>query len=761
MDLSYLARQLAINHYNVSIAEGNPQIDNCSPVGLVKIFDKTPELDECKFSRNILIIGAGASKDSYGFIEVGSKVISQIQKNLGLNELLKSENFSKKYFQLASYYSNKIYDSEKDFDAVTKNLYFEGNLSMLLHFFRKEDVAKELKDAVGFKFLPSLFYETIAHLFKHRYIDVIINLNFDELLDNAIEDEMGDSTYHKITDDVDCEQWDDIVGESRLRIPIYIKPHGSIRSLSSMRFTNEHYIDLSTNIKEFLHKIFNGNVYKAEGIVKKFNVILAGYSLNDIDIKKVLFKQLSNENFETEYFIFDIANSETYLNRFKAEFNKWTADYSIKTQPDIAEKIERALKLSNFQECASMSDKKVSETTEGLDFHFNLLYRKIKDQFKEPFKPRNTTRHQLLTKLFPRTGITKRIKEITQNPEEFYRYRAQFHCLYDFIKYKGKVPINLLTSDRAGKYQMLCLAEMDRKTIKARETDQNLIGFLKEVVLKNRYEIKIGNSYVTCPEFYASQPGSEIFESVILLIVNHLMNQYLETATNVQQEMRTDIRTILIDEVCDKRTNEINAVYNDSKHGRFYPFGRENIINTNLELTWRFHEFATNPKYDWNALFLIDDAGKSVYNLSLYPKNEDSYLKEISSRRRIFLIHSIKKPMHNLKGKPAINIIKTIKSIYRNNKFVEGFKEYPKEDENNMHRMALFAKKIGKNIVPVSGIYFFRPSTKVKINPVYFIASESVNMKANLKMMKDLFDEAALGTNFSKDLRSYLKPAPR
>lgn len=47
-------------------------------------------------------------------------------------------------------------------------------------------------------------YELIAHLLKHRFLDAVINMNFDELLDQSLDDEVGVGEYHRIVSDRDC-----------------------------------------------------------------------------------------------------------------------------------------------------------------------------------------------------------------------------------------------------------------------------------------------------------------------------------------------------------------------------------------------------------------------------------------------------------------------------------------------------------------------------------------------------------------------------
>ncbi|MBK7939692.1 MAG: hypothetical protein IPJ82_22550 [Lewinellaceae bacterium] len=81
---------------------------------------------------------------------------------------------------------------------------FESYLLLMTKFFREQDVRKALQEMFNVRYAPCLFYEIAAHLFKHRFFDVIINFNFDELLDQSIREEMGVADY-KIISDGDCK----------------------------------------------------------------------------------------------------------------------------------------------------------------------------------------------------------------------------------------------------------------------------------------------------------------------------------------------------------------------------------------------------------------------------------------------------------------------------------------------------------------------------------------------------------------------------
>ena len=132
---------------------------------------------------------------------------------------------------------------------------FETQL-LALSKFAGPRLLDELGAIFGRRFYAAETYELLAHLFKHRFIDCIINFNFDELLDQAIDDEVSRENYWRIVSDGDIPddivQMQDIQGHGRFRAPLYVKPHGTASHKSSMRFTRGDYFLLPENMRQLL-----------------------------------------------------------------------------------------------------------------------------------------------------------------------------------------------------------------------------------------------------------------------------------------------------------------------------------------------------------------------------------------------------------------------------------------------------------------------------------------------------------------------------
>ena len=403
--LSQLAKKLAINHWNTSLATRNLDhaldIYNLEPDDSLKIiFTDPPEafctkhegFYELGFTRNILIIGAGASKDiglptadeltDLAFQELGiynmlsgNHDVSTI-KNILLTKLVNhgenSFNYqAEKFFSLCFHYLKKIKNYELSLGNLIAELKFEGCLFVLKKFVTKRDLNIFLRDQIGKnRYTTSLFYEIVAHLFKHRFIDVIVNLNFDETLDNALEDEFGRGEFIRIYNDCTCVEFPNTLVNGRLRKPLYIKPHGTIGDLDSILYSTSQYIDISPQITDVLSDVFSGRTQenldnKNEKITKQFNIVLVGYALNDPDIEKVL-KQNIKKNIDntlrTKFYIFNPKADEIKSNIL----DKLCENNGNKIKENIYS-IRLATDLKN-----NLSD---------LDLSFLSLFRKIQNSF--------------------------------------------------------------------------------------------------------------------------------------------------------------------------------------------------------------------------------------------------------------------------------------------------------------------------------------------------------------------------------------------
>jgi hypothetical protein len=803
---SILARELAVNYFNVSLRNGpNRGIEELEIRENVtnRIFRKKLEGNEKDFSRNILIIGAGGSKE-LEFLKDGNQAIDKIEESLQFDEKLlgnpklldeasELSNFNRmmrqRFRSLASHYKKTVFGKSSGILTIKAELKFEGRLSMLLNFYDKQNVIDAINNLLNFKYLPCHFYEVVAHMFKHRMIDVIVNFNFDELLDNAIEDEFGPGSYHRIVDDSGCLSLNELMEDYKIKTPIYIKPHGTISSKTSLLFTKEHYIDMSEDMKNLLYSIFMGKVGKEDepvNFVKKFNIMVAGFALESIELEDILATQLSKIDNGSDdridkilYYLFTVRDG-----------NHDSPSLLEKFIDRIKEKVKKEHKNNKRSEPTLYPPIYCNEIS--LHSHFNKLYEKICDEFKHPFRPVDVLIHKVLFILFPAVSFNALGEQMLAGkiPDDYILYlknRVVFHVLYELIKGQGKLSLNVLAKERAGKYY--------REYLKAIKAQQKLDGYASEAERNIPDMINLVNVCLSDTNKKIERRTDDIYEykhisnftgNQSIIERDYIIEQMIKNSynPNVEDNIENFIELkASLDKVFSSIIYEINHIYNDPSHARFNPPKNEQVMLTSLTLTYKFFEYAVlkeennlnlpNHKKSevWKKLWFASETGTPVFNLHRYCEKdkEASYLTNFikegrkikilySHERKIEIDDNTKKDISLFEHRPswgsykkevvsvdiAIGRLKDKHSVEDkvNDKDHVLNQRRPKDVNKNIHHMALF---LDESDNPIYGFYFFKPRAKSRINPVFFQRNgpndRHSNDYNNLLIMRELFKE--------------------
>ncbi len=99
-----------------------------------------------------------------------------------------------------------------------------------------------------------LIYELLAHLLKHRFLDAIITLNFDELLDQSLFVEAGPTEHVRIISERDCQGVESDPASTNY-VPIYLKLHGTASDPDTLRFTKHSYYHLPDPLKRIVRDL--------------------------------------------------------------------------------------------------------------------------------------------------------------------------------------------------------------------------------------------------------------------------------------------------------------------------------------------------------------------------------------------------------------------------------------------------------------------------------------------------------------------------
>jgi hypothetical protein len=436
--------------------------------------------------RNIVVIGAGASYDAYKGIPAGGYLAQELKEKfeIPLTEI--------------DFLKNRFVEESRAIQGLTgkTELTFENYLYLLSKLFvTQNDLREKIKEMTGFRHSPHHFYEVIAHMLKHSFIDVVINFNFEEMLDQIINDEIGSDNYHYILSDGHVVKPDDLTVDGRMKIPIYIKPHGTYSHKSSLRFTNKSYLDLPEDIREMLITLISGQRGKGKPI-QRINLITVGFALESMEFNDIL-----NEYLPKNSVIYYITNPKPKIsfkvNLFEAVLPKFTKRAMFAQNVITNDKINKQYikylldddDKKDDTDKYSKLDKKYNNvfkpiwnkgfnTDVGIDSNNNLLmpplgeiasvlWRNTYSFFKESYRPRSVARHEITSYLFydeslgkisdnpntaERVGMRELMHKYYEKSPKYFRDRILVEIALAICRNNGIIDLIELLNGRTGLY---------------------------------------------------------------------------------------------------------------------------------------------------------------------------------------------------------------------------------------------------------------------------------------------------------------------
>lgn len=395
-ELKKLALRMLVNHVQASLEYEKLDRDT-----IQKIIKNDPSQNQFAERTVVAIVGAGASTPAG--LPTSQDAINQLQSRLGLPE------------DIVEYELNRlesVYRLNRDA--------FETNL-LAFSIFSGHKLRNELQNIFFRKHPPILCYEILAHLLNHRFLDAIINFNFDELLDQSIEDELGEGEFYKIVSDGDCPEilLNEVLFDRynfRSDLPVYIKPHGTASHKSTLRFTRDDYFGLPNDIRRVIRNLL---------VLPKrpLTIVSIGFSMQSFEFNHII-KESSRKS---EIF---------YINKV-----------APKPEPE----------LHNYeQKLISVSDE------ETLNECLETLWMEVHDSFREGYIPRGIDRHLLICEIFKGCNIPENDELSTKM--RYLKNRTKIELLLSIAKAKGLINMSDLSSDRCGKYYDLYYKEAGSKS---------------------------------------------------------------------------------------------------------------------------------------------------------------------------------------------------------------------------------------------------------------------------------------------------------
>lgn len=763
--------------------------------------------------RNILILGAGATASSFESIPLANEAIIKIQNNIivvhgtkeipeinfdyfikfyqkhkgynrlnipnssELNEQDSKYRFLKKVFEgknpldqshkslnyldsLGKNYFNeykklKLYSDDKSNEG---RIDFETSLNIFSNLFDISTVRDLIRNLYDYRHGPTISYQIIAHLFKNRFIDVIVNFNFDEFLDQAIRDELDESCYDYVVSDGDCRELDYLDTYGKIRQPLYIKPHGTANHKSSLRFTKNHYHDLPVDMRKLLEALFSGKAPLNSGYKDKvINLITIGFEMESLELNEILSSKLPKySKVFSWYYHAEKAKEKDIIEKRDNRVLKLDKLFNCINNKGKIEKVERIIIKpighEFFREPINGFLGKIDKCFSPLDNAIIKLYELIKNKFNEPFKPSNIDHHLIIGKIFGSRDFIQFLKpyncssnhkdnhnkpeypypDLYFNSSKYYKDRFIIETIIHAGKNNGFLEIPVMMKGIIGYYYNLYFStskENERKPI---------IKVLKEVFnSKDDEELKPFNiNYPRQGETIKQRIENALESGFFSLEMKNYLSKLISNEAFDNYLFDHFIRII------NSNSSKIQSKLRSSVHHTFESYGTTDLVSTNLHLDMLFYLDVIKDNSEFNELIITADYAHQVTKFSSLIKER---IKKGKLKRISFLLQWSKYDESAIKNK----------IIYKNeeNKALERlFNISQEEDKEQFQQIAhvcfinfLPAKlhnhhmRISKHIiddkVKPKAIYYYKRGLSVNINPI------RIEIHKNVKYLLEVFKE--------------------
>lgn len=330
---------------------------------------------------------------------------------------------------------------------------------------------------------PQLGYELLAHLLKQRFLDHVINFNFDELFDKALANELP-GAYNLVTSE------GQVTEALSTNLPLVLKVHGTIREGGSLRFTSRDTGVLSNRIVKLLDSRLFFPAGSGREIPGAIDLISLGYSWQDDDFARWVCARAAS------------------VRRILV----------VRRKPDIPYNLERARAnedAAKHLQIQVLSTAEISRHRQPIPIDYLLwalwetVEQKLREDLELPCIP--AARHLVLGSLFgPRTLPGRlRPKRPARGPKLLTGHTLARRYLVELLlhvaKTKGMVSLQVLASDHrllAYRKQMMArsalLPDTDPFLVEGRHSD-----------LRETYFSRANNAHQLAGQFFDRQIAPE------------------------------------------------------------------------------------------------------------------------------------------------------------------------------------------------------------------------------------------------------------
>lgn len=716
-----LADLLAKNYLDLSVRfyddsqEDREQIRTAAKRVITE--DRAFDLSKLPRSRTLLVLGAGASVGAFGREAFPTTDIAkeEIDKILEVDTKIGGEGgdsirnlVKREKERLDMYYGFKRASED-----------FETHLAVLSSIFSPELVRSALSGLYEQRHWPHLTFELIAHLLKHRFIDAVVNFNFDELLDQAIEEEIGRGQYHYVLSDGDCRGLDAIMVGKRLKVPLHIKPHGTVSHQSTLRFTKDHYYLLPEDMRLFMEKIVKGHREddEVESTGYSVTILSVGFGMESLDLLGML--KEASEGQDYRMFHFNLGG---------------TLD------------LERLIDATGIkkQYMIDVGGSNDYRGYRGLEGALRALWDHTCERFDRDFRPRGVDRHEIVHDLFYRQPAAVPGHRVPRGKERlsgstsweggadgsyaFARLCAELAIA--LAKGNGRLDLSTVADSRIGTYAELALAThpTDESPI------QRAIDCFKEAGLTLKDDERYTHEVLTADiTFGVSTDARSVNEGIarklweaLRAVLKNLGNEDLRE--QIESLSARDEKKMLdrFENLARSDTQTLSPRFEPRHLLRRKTISPDNVLHTNLAISLRFVEMVVQK--EWDVFLGVSEFGKVIDWYGEHARN--GRVPGLTSKW-VSLVVAENRPGVNEKRLGAYE-----KCLLGPPDRSPSFYELPFWAHN--HHMAILLKRNSGNsggmpFKPVAAIQYRKEGLNDQVNAVY------VEERVDLDMLVDIF----------------------
>ncbi|MEM1327457.1 MAG: hypothetical protein AAGI23_15955 [Bacteroidota bacterium] len=581
-NLRKLAGKLAINLVDVSNPFRTPKKLSAHKEILNKKYREELLSDRHRdnsLERFIVMVGKEASHIATGgYMPLQKEAIKDVMDHVTKKRKIKipEELIEEERRRLA-----QIYRLDKD--------KFETYLLAISRFSR-EALTEALKKICDYDYCLSLEYEILAHIFKHRFVDVIINFNYDEILDVAIEEEVNIGEYKFIFSDGHCpSQYKKLLIDNRLRQPIYVKPNGTISYESTLRFTQEEFFAMPEELRETLNNLMSGETNNPNlQPYLPLNLIVLGHSITSFDFVNLLEDYLKNKK---------------YLYR---KVTIWTFNEQDESDELLKLLVEKGLDEKKLPKCIShnwfptVTKKSIGIRNTTLKEYLLKLWELIEGNFEEQYRPVGISRHELLDHIFcPTEEVYKAIKT---RPNEYLKGRFYVELVVALLNSDGILNTEQILEDRAGKYFMSYLEKLEEHG----DTDFSIRKACRMLGLRD-YKGFIKDTFTVNPPSMFHKEEDKLYGQLYhKLSTEGLLEGF---GNNIRSDKTKNILIDIFEGIRSRNLLKITSDFRRPHDFMFSSIKKDNILNTSLSWTYKFNKKISRHS-SWDLLLAISEKGR-------------------------------------------------------------------------------------------------------------------------------------------------------